>query len=351
MKRRYAFTFAVGSLLLLGSARPAFAAPTPPDLISWTKDGAYGGDLVLDYTSQPGHVLLTFSAAYANKGTGKLEVRGETQPDGHTKAYQRIYNDDGSFNEVLIGEFVFEGHGDHNHFHFANFAAYRLREYLPGRQVGAVIASSDKVGFAFWDVAPYNLSLPGAPAHRVYERPGPGDPMPLEGISVGWADVYERTLWDQWVDVTGVPPGQYWLELEVDPLNLVVEGNETNNKAYVHVHLLGSDDKGGVDSHGEQPDTGAPPPTTAHAVTPFPNPWNSQRHSGHPLAFQSIPAGDTLTIYTLSGEEVRTLQGTGADLVWDLRNGNGEFVSSGAYFYVVRSSGGISARGKVAVLR
>ena len=51
------------------------------------------------------------------------------------------------------------------------------------------------------------------------------------GISPGWRDIYGSAVAFQWVDVSDVQPGTYWLAASSDPNNAVVESNETNNGA------------------------------------------------------------------------------------------------------------------------
>ena len=48
------------------------------------------------------------------------------------------------------------------------------------------------------------------------------------GISTGWRDVYEKTLPFQYIDVSNLQPGHYWVRSQVDPDNLIRESNETN---------------------------------------------------------------------------------------------------------------------------
>lgn len=45
-----------------------------------------------------------------------------------------------------------------------------------------------------------------------------------------------------WVDVTGIPSGEYWLETEVDPAEHVLEDDETNNIVRLKVTLTIPDD-------------------------------------------------------------------------------------------------------------
>ena len=49
-----------------------------------------------------------------------------------------------------------------------------------------------------------------------------------------------RTLPDQWIDVTAVPPGDYWLECVVDPENYIEESNETNNANRILITYAGA---------------------------------------------------------------------------------------------------------------
>ena len=51
------------------------------------------------------------------------------------------------------------------------------------------------------------------------------------GISAGWRDIYGAGIAFQWVDVSDVGPGTYWLAASSDPDNVVIESNEANNVA------------------------------------------------------------------------------------------------------------------------
>ena len=56
-------------------------------------------------------------------------------------------------------------------------------------------------------------------------------------MSVGWEDLYSRTLPDQWIDITGLGPGEYWLESVVDPKNEIEESDETNNVGRIKLNI------------------------------------------------------------------------------------------------------------------
>jgi hypothetical protein len=50
-----------------------------------------------------------------------------------------------------------------------------------------------------------------------------------EGITPGWEDIYNASLPFQWVDLSDIAPGNYRLGEQVDPDNVFIESNESNN--------------------------------------------------------------------------------------------------------------------------
>jgi hypothetical protein len=201
-----------------------------PDIISHASQAdnfMYGW--TLDQTEIPGRTLLRVSTATANVGAGKLELRGSS---ANPAVYQRIYNANGTWTDRLAGTFTF--HPTHGHLHFDGWLQFYLRTVTAGNGVGDIIAAGDKTSFAIIDLQPHNLTLPGAPSSGAYSG------GLLQGISVGWRDIYDKSLDDQWIDVTSVPPGTYWLESAVDPDNLVLESDETNNVTRILITYTGS---------------------------------------------------------------------------------------------------------------
>jgi hypothetical protein len=202
-----------------------------PDISFWVSEPRqylHGWYLDRDEPSKPGRLLLRASTTTQNTGTGPLELRGSASAPG---VYQRIYSSDGGYREVYAGTFTF--HPGHGHLHFDNWLNFNLRQVLPSNGVGSVVAAGDKVSFAIIDLeSPLDPPVPGAPLDPVY------DGGLVQGLSVGWADVYGATLLDQWIDVTDVPAGRYWLEAVVDPENHVVESNESNNVARILIDFI-----------------------------------------------------------------------------------------------------------------
>jgi hypothetical protein len=52
------------------------------------------------------------------------------------------------------------------------------------------------------------------------------------GVSAGWRDYYGSSLAFQWVDISDVAPGSYWLRADSDPDGVIQEVNEVNPGAY-----------------------------------------------------------------------------------------------------------------------
>lgn len=217
--------------MLSGDGGAGGATPLLPDLIPVASESeGYMYDwLIEDVVGD--RRLLRLSTATANIGQGPLELRGSvTNPDGTQDVLQRVYQGDGSHEDHLAGEFIY--HPQHDHIHFEGFAEYNLRAVTEGNGVGDVVASGGKTSFCVIDLDDYDLGLPGAPNFPEYDACGS-----RQGLSVGWEDIYDRDLPDQWIDVTDVPINTYWLEVVSDPDNHILESDDTNNVVRILVEL------------------------------------------------------------------------------------------------------------------
>lgn len=186
----------------------------------------------IDTTTLPGRVLLRFSNGVANVGKGRLELKGGSiNGNGTRNVYQRIYSSHGGFTSRLAGSFTY--HPEHSHTHFNNVASYKLRKIVGTTGIGSIVAQSEKVSFCLYDESVYNSGLPYYSNYPRYRSCGSS----IQGISVGWVDVYDRSLPGQWIDITNVPSGNYWLESTADPENKILESNETNNTSRIKVSI------------------------------------------------------------------------------------------------------------------
>jgi glucose/arabinose dehydrogenase len=192
-----------------------------PDLRTLPPTDLQFGTEVIEGESR--HVLR-FENSIWNAGEGPLELRpiSETDPE----VFQRIYDSEGTFVERLAGEFVF--HEAHDHWHFDDFTRFELwtrssyDAWLESdRTQGEPEWSIGKVSFCIMDIVQIE-ELPGSPSSQVYPDTCP---LGVQGISVGWADVYEATLEEQWIELgpDPLPDGEYVLRSVADPLTLVHE--------------------------------------------------------------------------------------------------------------------------------
>ena len=96
----------------------------------------------------------------------------------------------------------------HRHYHLKDFSEYRLRN------TSGIIVTGHKQAFCLEDVSNY---WQGYPSH--------GYTCANQGISVGWGDVYGSYLDCQWLDITGVLPGKYWIEVIINKSGVIDEGS------------------------------------------------------------------------------------------------------------------------------
>ena len=209
-----------------------------PDLTPWASASQ---GFIYGWTIQGNDLRLT--TAMANIGTGRMELRGGETHGSAQDVYQRIYEPNGTYTDILAGTFTY--HPEHGHIHFDDFAEFRLRAVLPGGGVGDIVAAGDKISFCLLDVERYNNSGPSSPYFLECGQ--------VQGISVGWADVYDKGLPGQSIDISLVPDGTYWLEAVVDPDNRLIESNEGNNVTRIQINLQRPPGNGGIPQDAFEP--------------------------------------------------------------------------------------------------
>lgn len=221
-----------GSFFVMFTGSSARAHDLLPDLVTAKWRLAFAS---IDTTTESGHRLLRLANSTPNLGRGPLELRGGAIVGDKQEVFQRIYRRDGSYWQRYAGTFIY--HPQHGHVHFENFSQYRLRRITLDNAPGEIVAQSAKTSYCVEDS---KIANPLKRGFRFKSRYSTCDGQ-VQGISVGWADLYKKKLYGQWIDVTNVAEGFYWLESEVDPDNLILESDETNNVARVPVYLDGGD--------------------------------------------------------------------------------------------------------------
>jgi hypothetical protein len=238
----------------------------------------------LNYLSGPneesGRVYVTSSTP--NIGYGPLEVRGVDLngyrrfvcgmdtfmvydpsasqqfacPNGGTAKQlttQRVFHKNGtvmtSTERVMPQGMTY--HPTHGHTHYDQWGIFSLRMEEAGisdpRQ-WPIVGQGYKLGFCLMDYHSCNANaadhhckdnntvynagttLYGADFPNLGLGGSYGCSMVRQGISSGYTDVYSEYLDGMWIDIpTGTCNGDYWIVMEADPLNVVVESNEDNN--------------------------------------------------------------------------------------------------------------------------
>ncbi len=205
-----------------------------PDLVAIADQASsYIYGWTLDTSSNPGRTLMRLSTTIGNRGSGPLEIWGGNVDEDtlSQEVNQRIYNLNGTTRDRLAGHF--EYHSAHGHIHFEGFATYNLRTVTAGNGVGGIVASGGKTSFCILNSRNYWPDLYSAA--RIRDGRGGDGCGTLQGLSVGHVDVYNADLPGQYIDVSGVPSGSYWLEVIADPDNHILESNETNNTTRIQI--------------------------------------------------------------------------------------------------------------------
>ena len=112
----------------------------------------------------------------------------------------------------------------HRHYHLIGFADYALLDID-----GQLRVAGHKQGFYPSDSSSYCDRSPASLA------PGSG----YLYISSGWADVYPGGIACQWIDVTGVPDGNYRLRVRVNVSGVVAEDNQLPDEVEVPITIAG----------------------------------------------------------------------------------------------------------------
>jgi hypothetical protein len=202
------------------------------------------------------HEKLNFAFSPENIGTGPLEVKPvqeDCNNDGNANndrtASQNVYGDtngngvydppdtsdplgpDGIVRTRTVGCFTFDARAGHMHWHFENYAKYRLLSLK-----GKVLAKRTKVGFCLTDDTSVE-TLPGTPDTRIYVS---CDDLVTQGISVGWADVYHAFIAGQSIVIDRVAEGRYCLVQRADPKGQLQESDTTDNQTRLRIRIQGT---------------------------------------------------------------------------------------------------------------
>jgi hypothetical protein len=146
--------------------------------------------------------LLRFDTVVMNSGDGDLVVGDRSDP-----------------NNPYAQWFVFAP--CLGHYHIRDFSVYEL--LTPDR---TVVIAQQKGGFCMEDSFKYD----GGKSN--------GYDCSFQGITSGWGDWYYKQLSGQWIDITGIPEGDYIVRASVNISNAFDEGsNRYTNSVETMIHI------------------------------------------------------------------------------------------------------------------
>jgi hypothetical protein len=192
-------------------------------------------------TRHPAKAVLSFGATVWIGGHSRLDVEGfRTGLSPVMKAFQYFWRDGRIVGRARAGTMGFDGKKGHQHWHFQQFAQYRLLNaartvVLRSRKVGFCIAPTDAIDLllphAMWQ--PTSFGFGGAC----------GSPTALwvqEALPLGWGDTYFQFVAGQAFDITNLPNGTYYIEIIANPDRVLHESNYANDVSLRKVILGGT---------------------------------------------------------------------------------------------------------------
>jgi hypothetical protein len=185
--------------------------------------------------------LLNFGATVWVGGNSRLDVQGfRSNGSPIMKAYQYFWHNGQLIGRTRAGTMGFDTKKGHNHWHFEQFAAYRLLNSSK-----SLVLRSHKQGFCIAPTDPVDLLL-----HNTTWKPSDigfggqcGVPTALwvrEQMPIGWGDTYFQSVAGQSFDITHVPNGTYYIQILANPQKVLHETHMGNDVSLRKVILGGT---------------------------------------------------------------------------------------------------------------
>jgi hypothetical protein len=218
------------------SSVPTMTDPDPallPDLIALPSWG-------ISVQNGRNHERINFGATVWTGGSQSMVVEG-FRPEGEDvmDGWQYFYDGDQPVGRAQVGTLEYDPRQGHQHWHFLQFAKYSLLD-----ETMTEIIVSKKEAFCLAPTDAIDLTLPNADwapgLTGLYTScGGPGALWVREVLPLGWGDTYFQGLPGQSFDITDLPNGTYYIEVEANPLGLLYEQDMTNNAEVRQVIIKG----------------------------------------------------------------------------------------------------------------
>jgi hypothetical protein len=174
---------------------------------------------------------VTFGATVWSGGNSRLDVEGfRSHGSPVMKAYQYFWKNGRVIGRTRAGTMGFDDKPGHTHWHFEQFAQYRLLA-----KNKTTVVKSQKVGFCIAPTDSVNLLLPHAlwqPSLLGFFNGACGSQSALsvqEMMPIGWGDTYDQFLPGQAFNITHLPNGTYYIEIIANPKRVLHETNYRND--------------------------------------------------------------------------------------------------------------------------
>lgn len=205
---------------------------TVPDLVALP---AYG----IGASSERGRDYLQFGADVWNRGPASLLVEGfRVEGEDRMDAYQYFLDDGAVVGRAAVGSFHFDRRDGHQHWHFIQFARYRLLD------ASQAAVRSRKQAFCLAPTDPIDLTVDGAiwrPEQMGFSQCGSATSTWIrEILPTGWGDTYFQGVPGQSFDITSLPNGTYWIEVRANPAGALFDGDPSNDTELREVVLGGA---------------------------------------------------------------------------------------------------------------
>jgi hypothetical protein len=193
-------------------------------------------------TPAAGKEFLQFAANVWNAGPSTLVLDGFRKPGAsYMDAYQYFYDTKGKqIGFARTGTMEWDARDGHNHWHFTDFASYRL---LNAKQT--LIVRSQKEAFCLAATDQIDQTVKNANWHPtntdLHTACGSQGSLAVrEVLDVGAGDTYVQSLPGQSFDITSLPNGTYYIQVIANPDKRLFESNTKNNVALRKVILGGT---------------------------------------------------------------------------------------------------------------
>jgi hypothetical protein len=205
--------------------------------------GAHPLSCTVDEMAAGAHRCLRFSFGLGNGGAGNFDVRFDFADDtaGQKKPLmiQCVQKADGSLLAREAGEYKF--HETHGHFHYQDVVYHELAKVDPHSGAETIAGKGTKTGYSpadqsFTDWHSFTQAASGTSgaAGDCY----PGGSANRIGLSVGWGDTYRWQRPGNFVEFGDNTDGWYIVRTTADPLNHVMESDESDNTSYAYIRVV-----------------------------------------------------------------------------------------------------------------